>query len=98
MSMDLKEQALRQIVSALEAAEENPQECAQAIERIALAALHDATEIADIAVETFSRLHPQIRMNLNEWLDLKECIEREIRRRDGELETGAAALLQRKQA
>jgi hypothetical protein len=91
--MDLKEQALRQIVSALEGGEESPQECAQVIQRIALADLHDVTEIADVAVETFSRLHPQIRMNLNEWLDLKECIEREVRRRDGELETGAAALL-----
>lgn len=41
--------------------------------------LEFSTETATIAVENFSLMHPNIRMNYTEWADLKECIEREIR-------------------
>lgn len=39
-----------------------------------------ACHVANMAVETFSELHPDIRMNVGQWQHLKECIEREVRR------------------
>lgn len=45
----------------------------------ASAALWDtANEIATEAIECFSRLRPQIRMNSGEWAILREVIEREV--------------------
>lgn len=37
-----------------------------------------ATEIADEAIYCFSKLHPTVRMNHEEWSDLKEMIQREV--------------------
>jgi hypothetical protein len=38
-----------------------------------------ADEIADAAIDHFSTLHPNVRMNKAEWADLHEMIEREVR-------------------
>lgn len=38
----------------------------------------NAREAANEIVEAFSRAHPSILMNMNQWLDLKEIIEREF--------------------
>lgn len=37
-----------------------------------------ADEIANEAVDAFSKLHPHIRMNVGEWADLREMIQREV--------------------
>lgn len=37
-----------------------------------------AQEVADEAVGIFSDMYPEIKMNLTQWLDLKECISREV--------------------
>jgi hypothetical protein len=38
-----------------------------------------AREIAKEVIAAFSMLHPNIRMNRHEWMDLEEMIEREVR-------------------
>ena len=38
-----------------------------------------AGDISNEVVDSFSALHPHIRMNIVEWQDLREMIEREVR-------------------
>jgi hypothetical protein len=39
----------------------------------------NAFETAVMVVDAFSKRHPHLRMNVDEWADLKEMIDREIR-------------------
>ena len=49
-----------------------------------------AMEVAEIAVEVFCKMHPHIRMNIAEWMDLEECIRLEIVANDaGDPQLGA---------
>jgi hypothetical protein len=50
----------------------------------------DAHDIAGAAVEVFSKMHPHIMMNMGQWLDLKECIQREICATFDDTYTGSA--------
>ncbi len=52
-----------------------------------------ALAIAEQAVDVFSRLHPHVRLNVAEWMDLRECIEREVRNQFGEKDVSAMDLL-----
>ena len=57
-----------------------------------------AMDVAGAVVDAFSELHPNIRMNRQQWADLREMIEREIRgeielRPDGEAPIRARDLL-----
>jgi hypothetical protein len=38
----------------------------------------DAIQVGQDAVDAFSKTHPHIRMNRDEWADLIECIEQEV--------------------
>jgi|KBSMisStaDraftv2_1062788.scaffolds.fasta_scaffold155781_5 hypothetical protein len=49
------------------------------MDQMAPQALREITEeIAHAVVDAFSSMHPHIRMNLNEWCNLREMIDREV--------------------
>lgn len=39
---------------------------------------HYGMDIANEAVEVFADMHPDLKMTLRQWLDLKEAIQREV--------------------
>ena len=59
----------------------------------------EAEEVANEVLDSFSALHPHLRMNRQEWHDLREMIEREVVGRFGETQSGIGArdLLEAKQ-
>lgn len=52
-----------------------------------------AETVANEVVDSFSKLHPHLRMNRNEWADLIEMIEREVKGTFGPHEMRASDLL-----
>ncbi len=52
-----------------------------------------AREIASEVVDSFSQLHPNIRLNWQEWSDLREMIEREVVGHTTSLKISASDLL-----
>ena len=48
------------------------------MEEVRAAIYASARDVADAAVDAFSGLHPEMRMNITEWQDLKESIYKEV--------------------
>ena len=55
--------------------------------------MNAATEIADEVAGWFSKMHPHIRMNMEEWSCLREMIEREVQGHFGSSRVSASDLL-----
>lgn len=52
---------------------------------------YEAEEVANEVLDSFSELYPHLRMNRQEWHDLREMIEREVVGRFGETQSGIGA-------
>ena len=50
-----------------------------------------AAEVAEEVIGAFSAAHPHIRMNMTEWQNLREMIEREVMGHFGEASSGMSA-------